>query len=128
MIKLRTRLAAVLAFAAIAVSWMVASPAQAATVGVAVRVGGYWCPSGWTPYVRGVEVSPNGYNAIYGHWVGWSTSPTVTVTGVPSSGGSAQVVVAYSCKGYWFWQQTTPAPIYGTRWAYGSGYQPTWWF
>ena len=128
MVKLRTRLAALLAFAAIAVSWAVASPAQAATVGVAVRVGGNWCPSGWTPYVRGVEISPSGPNSIYGHWIGWSTSPTVTVTGVPTTGGGAQVVVAYSCKGFGLWEQTNPAPISATRWVYGSGVNPTWWF
>jgi hypothetical protein len=106
-----------------------AQPASANTVGVPVRVySSVWCPSGWTAYVRSIDVSLNPNRptgAVSGSWIGYSTTPTVTVN-VSSGGASAQVVVGFSCQGSWPWQQTTPAPIYGTRWAYGSGYQPTW--
>lgn len=108
---------------------LAAQPASANTVGIPVRVySPAWCPSGWTAYVRSVDVSLNPgrpYGAVNGSWIGFSTTPTVTVN-VSPGGASAQVVVGYSCKGYWAWQQTTPTPIHGTRWAYGSGYQPTW--
>ena len=125
----RIRSAALAALVAGGLSLSFAQPASANTVGIPVRVySSVWCPKGWTAYVRSVDVSLNPnrpYGAVNGSWIGFSTTPTVTVN-VSPAGASAQVVVGYSCKGYWAWQQSTPAPIYGTRWAYGSGYQPTW--
>lgn len=126
--KVRRKLAA-LAFGIMApISALVATaaPASAATVGVAVNVASYHCPAGWTPYVRGVDgTGAYGYGGIY-TWTGYAQTAHVTAYGVPSGGIPVNVVVAFSCKGYWPWQQSTPAPIYAQRWVYGSGYQPSW--
>src|SRR5690349_17707651 len=87
-----------------------ANSASAATFQVAVSVGSWHCPSGYTPYVRGVAGDgANGYGGIQ-TWTGYARTAYVTVVGVPSGGMPVNVTVAYSCKGYWPWQQTTPAP------------------
>jgi hypothetical protein len=125
--KLRRKLTALalVVGAPIAASVATAAPASAATVSVAVSVGSWHCPAGYTPYVRGVDgTGAYGYGGI-NTWTGYARTAYVTVYGVPSSGMPVNVVVAYSCQGSW-WRQTTPAPIYAQRWVYGSGYQPSW--
>lgn len=126
--KLRRKLVALALGIGIPIAAMVstAGPASAATFSVSVSVGSFHCPAGYTSYVRGVSgMGAYGYGGI-DNWTGYARTAHVTVFGVPPGGMPVEVVVAYSCQGHWFWQQSTPEPIYAQRWAYGSGPQPSW--
>ncbi len=99
-----------------------ATPASASTQTVGFRVGSWHCPKAFGlrslngVHVFGTDQGPN----IGGEWSGSTTNVAyVSVTGVPSGGGKAHVVLSYSCWG------STPTPAEGDRWIYGSGTQPT---
>ena len=102
-----------------------ATPASAATVSVAISVASYHCPPSYTAYVDAVSG-----NGAYGYggintWIGHAQTAHVTVFGVPSGGMPVTVDVAYTCEAS-FWRKSTPEPIQASRWAYGSGSQPSW--
>lgn len=107
---------------AAAAQLLIASPAMASTQTVGFRVGSWHCPkSAGLRSLNGVDITGTDQGPyIGGSWRGSTTDVAyVSVTGVPSGGGKAHVVLSYSCWG------STPTHAEGDRWIYGSGQQPT---
>jgi hypothetical protein len=106
-----------------------AAPASASTQTVRFRAGSFHCTNG-VYGISHVEISGTS-SAPYanGTWSGPSNTQTasVSINGIPPSGGAVDVVVTYHCnvKVGWWTFAGYGEPATGTRWVYGWGWQPT---
>jgi hypothetical protein len=117
---------ATLAAATVAAPFLSTAAAYASTQTVRFQAGGWHCPKGVYDVV-GVDVMGTNVSTLnmHGTWRGSASTPTVTVVGVPTGGGQAQVTVTYRCKtGNWWAPASQAEPAYGTRWIYGTPPQP----